>query len=121
MEAGGRRLLQEARKLVADSWARGAEARDPAGNVVDPWEEDAVSWSLLGAIVAALEREASRNGELPLHELAAALYALARVIDADSLVEWNDRPQQTQGNVVATLDRAAADYDERDAELLSLN
>jgi hypothetical protein len=46
---------------------------------------------------------------------------LSREIDADSLVEWNDRPQQTQGNVVATLDRAASGYDERDAELLSLN
>jgi hypothetical protein len=107
--------------LVADSWARGAEARDRDGNVVDPWEEQAASWSLLGAIVAALEREASRSGELPLPELAVALCALAGVIDADSLVEWNDRPQQTQGNVVATLDRAASGYDERNTELLSLN
>jgi hypothetical protein len=121
VEADGRRLLEEARRLVATSWASGAEARDANGYGVDPWEEQAVSWSLLGAIVAALEREASRNRELPLAELAAALSALARVIDADSLVEWNDRPHQTQGNVVATLERAAAGYDEKDAELVSLN
>jgi hypothetical protein len=121
MEADGRRLLEEARTLVAESWASGAEARDVNGNMVEPWEEQAVSWSLLGAIVAALEREASRNDELPLPELAAALCALARVIEADSLVEWNDRPQQTQGNVVATLDRATAAYDEKDAQVLSLN
>ena len=62
-----------------------------------------MSWSLLGAIVAVLEREASRNRELPMAELATALYALANLVDSDSLVEWNDRPRQTQGNVLAVL------------------
>ena len=48
--------------------------------------------------------------ELPLHELGAALYALAALIETDSLVEWNDDPRQTQENVLAVLDRAAATY-----------
>jgi hypothetical protein len=109
-ESRGRRLLQDARTLVAESWCHGADARDVNGLEVDPWDDAASSWSLLGAIVAVLEREASFERELPLAELAAALYALADLIDADSLVDWNDDPRQTQRNVVAVLDQAAAAY-----------
>jgi len=80
------------------------------GFEVDPWDDSAASWSLLGAMVAVLEREAVFDSELPLGELGAALYALANLIDTDSLVDWNDDPRQTQDNVVAVLDQAAAAY-----------
>jgi hypothetical protein len=110
MESRGRRLLQDARKLVAESWCHGADARDVNGCAVDPWDDEAASWSLLGAVVAVLEREASFVGELPLVELGAALYALADLIETDSLVDWNDDPRQTQAEVVAVLDQAAASY-----------
>ena len=121
MGAAGLRLLREARALVAGAWCRGADARDSGGSKVSPWDDRAASWSLLGAIVAALEREAAVHGELSIPELATALYALANLVDSESLVEWNDRPRQTQGQVVAVLDRAAADYDDRDALFISLN
>jgi hypothetical protein len=110
MDSRGLRLLQNARKLVAYSWCHGADARDGNGIEVQPWDEEAASWSLLGAIVAVLEHEASGGGELPLAALGSALYALAELIETDSLVDWNDDPHQTQENVVAVLDRAAAGY-----------
>jgi hypothetical protein len=120
--SGGLRLLREARLLVADSWCTGADARDAGGSEVAPWDEKAASWSLLGAMVAVLEDEASLAGELPLDELVAALYALAALIDTDSLVAWNDDPRQTQANVIAVLDRAVAAYVPPKAVLeLSLN
>ena len=109
-ESRGRQLLQDARTLVAESWCHGADARDVNGLEVDPWNDAAASWSLLGAMIAVLEREASFERELPLAELGAALYALADLIDTDSLVDWNDDPRQTQDNVVAVLDQAAAAY-----------
>ena len=122
MESRGQRLLQNARNLVAESWCHGADARDVNGFEVDPWEDDASSWSLLGSVVAVLEREASLAGELPLDELGAALYALADLIETDSLVDWNDHQGQTQANVVAVLDQAAATYEDNCALLeLSLN
>ncbi|HEX6679791.1 MAG TPA: hypothetical protein VF063_04015 [Gaiellaceae bacterium] len=121
MTAAGLRLLRDARTLVAEAWCNGAEARDSAGSMVSPWDDRAASWSLLGAIVAVLEREASFDRELSIPELATALYALAKLVDCDSLIEWNDRPRQTQGNVVAVLDRAAADYEETDTFFASLN
>ena len=108
MESAGRRLLERARELVAESWCNGADARDPTGLEVDPWDEEAASWSLLGAVVAVLERDASPTGELGLTELVVALYALADLIPAESLADWNDDPQQTQANVVAVLEQAAA-------------
>jgi hypothetical protein len=111
-ESRGRRLLQDARRLVAASWCRGADARDVNGREVNAWDDAAASWSLLGAMVAVLEREAARDRELPLTELGAALYALSGVIEADSLVDWNDDPRQTQDHVLAVLDEAAAAYDE---------
>lgn len=121
MGAAGLRLLREARALVAEAWCSGADARDSAGSKVSPWDERAASWSLLGAIVAVLEREAAVHGELPIPELANALHALANLIDSESLVEWNDRPRQTQGHVVAVLDRAVAEYEDTDTLFLTLN
>ena len=122
MESRGQQLLQDARKLVAASWCHGADARDVNGFEVDPWDDAAASWSLLGAVVAVLEREASLSGELPLDELGAALYALADLIETDSLVDWNDEQAQTQANVVAVLEQAAAAYEDNCALLeLSFN
>lgn len=121
MGAAAIQLLREARSLVAESWCIGAEARDAAGSEVSPWDDRAASWSLLGALVAVLEREASRNREVSIPELATALHALAKLVDSDSLAEWNDRPRQTQGNVLAVLDRAAAEYEETDTFFTSLN
>jgi hypothetical protein len=121
MGAAGLRLLRETRALVAEAWCSGAEARDAAGSKVSPWDNRAASWSLLGAIVAVLEREAAAHGEVSIPEVATALYALANLVDSESLVEWNDRPSQTQGHVVAVLDRAAADCEDTDTLFLSLN
>ena len=121
MESRGQRFLQDARNLVAESWCHGADARDVNGFEVDPWEDDAASWSLLGAVVAVLEREASLAGELPLDDLGAALYALADLIETDSLVDWNDDPRQTQDNVLDVLDQAAAAYESQSLALLSSN
>ena len=122
MESRGRLLLRDARKLVAESWCHGVDARDVNGFEVDPWDDDAASWSLLGAVVAVLEREALLAGELPLDELGAALYALADLIETDSLVDWNDDQGQTQANVVAVLDQAAAAYQDNGSLFaLSLN
>jgi hypothetical protein len=122
VEPRGLRLLRDARQLVAASWCRGADARDACGSEVPPWDDRATSWSVLGAVVAVLEEEATLSGEVPLDQLGAALYALAELIETDSLVEWNDEPWQTQENVVTVLDRAADMYVPLEAVLeLSMN
>jgi len=73
-------------------------------------------------VVAVLERDASPAGELALAELVAALYALGALIPTDSLADWNDDPRQTQANVVAVLEQAAAECADNNALVeLSLN
>jgi len=73
-------------------------------------------------VVAVLERDASPAGELALAELVAALYALGALIPTDSLADWNDDPRQTQANVVAVLEQAAAECADNCALVeLSLN
>jgi hypothetical protein len=101
-------LLLRSRQLLADGWTQGADARATDGREVDPWADDAVAWSLLGALVAALEeQQAQPGGELPLEELAVALHALAGFVDEDSLSVWNDTPRRTRTEVEAALAAAA--------------
>jgi hypothetical protein len=99
----GRRLLGDASTLVARGWCQGADARGPDERALDPWDERAVSWSLLGAIVGVLEAGTRDSSEISLGELGAALNALAAIIEVDSLAVWNDDPQRTQREVLATL------------------
>ena len=104
----GQALLLEAAELAARGWTQRAEAIDAAGNPVDPWDEAAVAWSLLGALVAAMERRTPPGGALVVAELAAACVALLPYVDDDDLKTWNDVPQRTQADIVSGL-RAAAD------------
>jgi hypothetical protein len=106
----GLRLLKDVRVLVARGWTRGTDARNADGQEVEPWDPDAAAWSLLGGIVAVLEREAETTGEMPLEEVAGALYAIADVIHVESLAEWNDTLVHSQENVLEAIDRAIASY-----------
>ena len=108
----GLALLADARGLVESGWAQGTDARATDGEPVEPWDERAVTWSLLGAIVAVLEREAASDRDVPLNELAAALTALAHRVDRDSLTEWNDAPNRSARDVADALTVAAELYAE---------
>ncbi len=107
----GLRLLRNARELILSGWCQGTDARDRDGNAVEPWNEHAVEWSILGAIVRVLELEAEEYGEVPLDELASALYALADLIEVDSLADWNDAVQRTQAEVIETIRAAEAVFE----------
>jgi hypothetical protein len=99
-------LLRRASDLIRCGWTQHAESRDAAGAAVDPWKATAICWSLLGALVAALEEETDRGADLPLQQLADALDALALFVDSDSLADWNDDPRRTQDDVIGVLDAA---------------
>ena len=109
MEAtDGRRLLANAGRLVAAAWTQNVDARAADGSAVEPWDNAAVSWSLLGALVASYERLLTVETEtVALSELAVACLLLGEVIDSDSLADWNDVPERTQAHVLAAIDTAA--------------
>ena len=103
----GADLLSCAGDLVRRGWTQHADARSAEGDAVEPWDDAAAAWSLLGALVAALEEQGESGRELPLVQLASALDELAGLIDDDSLSRWNDDPSRRQEEVVAVLDAAA--------------
>jgi hypothetical protein len=109
-DSAGLRLLEDVKRLIADGWSRGADARDAERRPLDPWDPRAASWSILGALVAVLEREAQTTGEMPLEHVAGALYAIADVVHVDSLEQWNDAFAQSQDAVLEALDQAIASY-----------
>jgi hypothetical protein len=100
-------LLRRACDLVRSGWSQHADARSAEGVEVQPWQDAAAAWSLLGALVAALEERADHGRDLPLDHLAAALNELAERIDDDSLTNWNDEPARTHDDVINTLEAAA--------------
>jgi hypothetical protein len=110
------RLLEHARDLIERGWTQHADARAADENVVHPCDGRAVSWSLLGALVAAVEHVAAAEGEhAAIRQLARTCLLLADVVDADSLERWNDAGERGRDEVVAALDRASAHVDEETA------
>ena len=101
-------LLRMAGDLVAQGWSQHADARTAWGEPTQAWADEAAQWSLLGALVASLERLDERNeGRRLIEDLARVCVALADVIDCDSLELWNDDPARTREQVVHSLDAAS--------------
>jgi hypothetical protein len=104
MAAGpGSGLLADASSLIRQGWTQHAEARDADALPVDPWSDEAVCWSLLGALVAALERRTPRGENPDVVELAAACVRLAYAVEEASLEGWNDAVGRSQGEVLDVL------------------
>ena len=108
--SGDRRLPRHARCLIEEGWTQHADARAADGSAVHPCDRRAVSWSLLGALVAAVENVAASEGEhAAIAQLACTCNVLAGLLDTDSLEEWNDARERVRDDVVAALDQAATD------------
>lgn len=107
--AEGRALLEHARELIRRGWTQHADARDGDAKPVRPWDDQAASWSLLGALVAAVEHTAAVDGEhAAISELAQACILLADILDTDSLNAWNDSPDRSSEDVLAAIETAVA-------------
>jgi hypothetical protein len=105
-------LLASALLLIEQGWTQGADARDSSGTPTEPWSNQARSWSLLGALVAAVEQTAARDGEtLAVHDLAQACVSLATTVDATSLTHWNDHPARTKTDITTAVADALHDVD----------
>ena len=98
----GPELLREAGALVGFGWCQGATARSVYGAPVDPCADEAVSWSLLGALQAAsFGREPAS-----LNDIRAAVEAIGELLIDPSLSHWNDAPSRTKSEVRSLLSKA---------------
>jgi hypothetical protein len=104
------RLPRHACRLLEQGWTQHADARAADQSVVHPCDGRAVSWSLLGALVAAVEHVAASEGELvAIGQLARTCNLLADIVDTDSLEQWNDAGERVRDDVLAALDQATTE------------
>jgi hypothetical protein len=61
--SGATRLPQQARQLIERGWRSYADTRRADGGIVHLCDGGAVSWSLLGVLVVAVEGVAASEGE----------------------------------------------------------
>lgn len=106
-------MLQEARGLLLRGWSRGAQARDAQGRVVLPWSDDAVAWSLLGALLATWQVHDMLDEDFVAHRadaqaLGDATQALGEATGTAALDQWNDTEGRNVNEVVAAVDGALA-------------
>lgn len=94
----GQEFLRETALLVGVGWCCGADARDRRGDAVAAGDPAAVSWSLVGALVAVSERHDS-----DATALRDALWGISGVIPDLSLDGWNDAEGRSQTETVAML------------------
>jgi hypothetical protein len=108
-------LARNARARIERGWTQYADARRADGSIVHPCDGGAVSWSLLGALVVAVEGVAAIEGEhAAIRELARTCVLLADIVDSDSLEEWNDAGERTREDVLAALGQAATEVGRAD-------
>jgi hypothetical protein len=94
-------VLRRAARLVASGWCQKGLAADQYGRQVEPWSEDACSWSPLGA----LARVWFERGGAGLHAFEAAYTSLA-LASGGRLEEWNAAPWRTKWHVLRAFARA---------------
>ena len=104
-------MLSEARGLLLRGWSRGAQARDPQGQIVLPWSEEAASWSLLGALLATWQVHDMEDSDFVAHRadayaLGDATEALGEATGTSALDQWNDAEGRNIDEVVEAVDRA---------------
>lgn len=100
-------LFTRAAELCAKGWCQDEppfDARDAAGRVAHPLQEDAAAWGADGALIRA-GAELNHYGLSPVDEARWCLY----VVLGRSLEAWNSALGRTQGDVVQLLSTAAGD------------
>lgn len=99
-------VLRDGLERVERGWCQDTLARDEHGDPTTVGPHGAVSWCLLGALVAAsLDR--------PLELVTRAADALAPYVGEGGLVGWNDRPGRTQEEVVGAIRSCIASMEEQ--------
>ena len=84
-------------RLIETGWCKHDYARDQNGQPCNPHAEQAVQWSLMGAICRA------RATGWDLQGLVAKLQSQPEFVGKPSLDQWNNRGQRKQQQVIDVL------------------
>jgi hypothetical protein len=100
-------LLLDAQELLQRGWCQNVAAVSQNGRAVEPTSIHARAWSVLGALTAAYRSYPAHNGE------ARVAFGIARrrlTGAGGNLLAWNDDPDRTREQVLATFQAAVADF-----------
>ena len=100
-------VYNEAVNLIEKGWTQNAFARNSLGRMVSPCEDEAKSWCLTGALVAAVNN--LREGSTYTATNARKVLELTNNLGLanNDEVQWNDDPDRTKEQVVRLLQKAA--------------
>ena len=101
--ADGEEVLREAARLIARGWCQRGLAEDRHGRKVEPWSNDAVAWSPLGALTRIWYESRGRR----FAAFDAAYWSLASSTGG-RLEDWNTARWRTRWHVVNAFERARA-------------
>lgn len=103
MTAPVSQVLSEAADLLEKpgAWTQKALSRDASGRLVHPFSAGACSFCMAGAIGRVVG-----TGSVYCEETLPAMDFVEGILDR--IPSYNDHPRRTQGQIVATLRRAAA-------------
>lgn len=98
-------VLEGAADLIASGWTKEALARNAEGKTVEPEDDDATCWCLMGAT----DRAAADGGSpWQVAYQARDIFRQSMGGELFCIPDWNDAPERTQDEVVAKLREAAA-------------
>lgn len=89
--------LVKARELIVNGWSQGADARDGAGQRINLYSENAVSFCTVGAL---------HRTTFSYPHLLDAQNFLKEIAGDKYLTVWNDHPARTKEEVIDLFDRA---------------
>jgi hypothetical protein len=96
--------ILDAAVLIERGWLQRLYAQDALGRCVNPDEDTAVSFCIIGALSRVNDRPYRDYHEFP--GIGAVAAATGNAIP-EGISGWNDAPERTQAEVVAALHRAA--------------
>ena len=94
-------IYTKAADIIEKGWVQNAFAKDKCGKSTHPCRYDAERWCLSGALIAAVFIIKGDHLSYCPNNLTEGL-----MLEVD-VIEWNDHPDRTKGQVVAILQRAA--------------
>lgn len=101
------RILESAIESIKTGWTQEKMARNSDGHEVDPTDDSACRWCLIGALLKSTQ---NADGSVSMDlgsEYRDVTDTLKALIGEDRLSLWNDAEGRTQEDVLALLNAAS--------------
>ncbi len=104
-----KQIIERAINRIEAGWCKGVAAQDENEIILEPWDERACQWCLMGSIgvndeFVADEENATVVIDMVVHELNDRYgddeYFVSEIED---VIRWNDKEHRVKGDVISVL------------------